>query len=434
MSHMGAAGAEGIVSVRAVTSVEGVAGLADEWRQLWQACNGRRTPFLSFEWAQAWLRYVGPTHPPHVIVAELNGSPVGIVPLVLAPCRIGRCGFDVLETLGGQSCNSIALVAPGKASDVADADAIALVAPGRTREVADAVTGHLLDAFMHGGLRLRLGLVPSSAPFLEALSDSLAARAPGVRLSCRPVSTAPYVPLTAFWDDYLQSLGRRRRKVLGRAQRQLDRTFHSQDVRWLHGEEVEAGLTDLFRLHEARWAGVGIRGLFNLEASRLFHLDVAREFDRLGWLDLSALTLDGRTVSVHLAVVLDGCAYMLRSGRDPALAEFSIGHLHELRLFRAWIAAGLAEADFLRGAEPYKFYWTRTYRTYVELVATGGRGSRVVSPRVVRAWVWLAKFAAARHSPRELVAYLALRRRESRERRLMGVASGGGRHREAPRA
>ena len=270
MSHVGTAGAEAVVSVRAVTSVEGVAGLADEWRQLWQACKGRRTPFLSFEWAQAWLRHFGPTHPPHVIVAELNGSPVGIVPLVLAPCRIGRCGFDVLETLGGQSCNAIALVAPGKASDV-----------------ADAVAGYLRDTFMRGGLRLRLGLVPSSAPFLEALSDALAARAPGVRLSCRPVSTAPYVPLPAFWDDYLQSLGRRRRKVLGRAQRQLDRAFRSQDVRWLHGEEVEAGMNDLFRLHEERWAEVGIRGLFGREVSRRFHIDVAREFDSRGWLDLS---------------------------------------------------------------------------------------------------------------------------------------------------
>jgi hypothetical protein len=124
---------------------------------------------------------------------------------------------------------------------------------------------------------------------------------------------------------------------------------------------------------------------------------------------------------------------MLRSGRDLALAEFSIGHLHDLRLFRSWIAAELAEADFLRGAEPYKFYWTRNSRTYVELVATGGRGSRVLSPRVVRAWLWFARFAAARHSPRELFAYLSLRRREARERRLMGVASGG-RRREVPRA
>lgn len=416
MSHVEPSGAEALATVRAVTSVDGVAGLADAWRQLWQTCGGRRTPFLSFEWAQAWLRHCGAAYRPHVVFVELNGSPAGIVPLVLTPFRIGRCGFDVLETLGGQSCNAIALVAPGKA-----------------REVADAVAGHFHDQFLRRGLRLRLGLVPSEAPFLEALSDALRAHFPAVRLSCRSVSIAPYVPLPAFWDDYLQSLGRRRRKVLGRAQRRLDCTFHSQEVRWLRGEEVETGLNDLFRLHEARWADVGIRGLFNAEASRLFHLDVAREFERRGWLDLSVLTLDERTVSVHFAAILDRCVYMLRSGRDPSLADFSIGHLHDLRLFRAWIAAGIAEADFLRGAEPYKFYWTRNYRTYVELIACGGKGSRVFSPRVVRAWVWFTRFAAARHSPRELFAYLSLRRREARERRLMGVGPGN-RRREVPRA
>ena len=392
------------VRVRAVTGADGVAGLAGQWRALWQACRGRRTPFLSYEWADVWLRHFGSRVTPHVIVVEQDERVIGIVPLALAPYRIGGLGFDVLESLGGQSRNIIALVAPEK-----------------TQVVADAVAGHLGDRARRSRLRLRLDLVPSEEPFLAALTDSLRRCPAGVRLTCRTASTAPYVPLPAYWEDYEQSLGRRRRKVLHRAQRDVDRTFAGQEFRRLGGEQLDAGMKELFRLHQARWAGEGIRGLFTHEASRSFHLDIAREFERLGWLDLSAYLLDGRMVSVHLAAVLDGVVYLLRSGRDPALAGYSVGHLHELRMLRSWIEAGLYEADLLRGAEPYKFYWTRNYRTYVELYAVSNRSMLRASVRLDRFWRRTVRFLQARHSVREVWSYIVLRRRETQERRRMGI-------------
>jgi len=392
------------VQARTVSDLEGVAGLAGEWRRLWQACRGRRTPFLSFEWVEVWLRHVGPQVKLHVIVVEEGGCAIGIMPLVLAAYRIGGLGFDVLETLGGQSRNIMALVAPD-----------------RTRVVADAVARHLGEEARQGGLGLRLDLVPSEEPFLVALSESLKGPPAGMRLTCRAVSLAPYVPLPAFWEDYVHSLSKRRLKVLRRAQRDVDRAFTSQEFRRLEGAQVEAGMSELFRLHQARWAGVGIRGLFTHEASRAFHLDVAREFERLGWLDLTAFLLDGRVVSIHFGAVVDGVVYLLRSGRDPALAAYSVGHLHELRMLRSWIEAGLREADLLRGAEPYKYYWTQNQRTYVELYAVSLRGARAVPLRLERTWRWLVRFVRARHSVRELWSYLMLRRREARERRKMGL-------------
>ncbi len=397
-------GPEGVIRVRSVTGRDGVSGLAGEWHDLWQACRGRRTPFLSFEWAEVWLRHFGSRAAPHVIVIEEDERLIGIVPLALVPYRICGFGFDVLETLGGQSRNIIALVAPE-----------------RTHAVAGAVARYLAGLAERGRLRLRLDLVPSEEPFLGALGDSLRRHLSGVRLTCRAVSTAPYVPLPAFWDDYAHSISKRRWKVLRRAQRDVGRAFQSQEFRRLEGDELEAGMAGLFRLHQTRWAGAGIRGLFTHPASRMFHLDLAREFERLGWLDLTAYLLDGRVVSVHLAAILDGVAYLLRSGREPALARYSVGHLHELRMLRSWIEAGLHEADLLRGAEPYKYYWTRNQRTYVELYAASRRGMIVLPLGLERFWRWLVRFLQARHSARELWSYLTLRRRETKERRKMGV-------------
>jgi len=400
MSRVETAVAE--ASVRVVTDADSVSALSGAWEHIWRSCQGNRTPFLSFAWVQAWLRHYGATIRPYVLVVEQNCRVVCIMPLAIASCRLGGFGLNVLETLGGQSRNIVALVAPG------------------TEQVAArAVAAHLLSGPLARGVCIRLDLVPSGTPFLDGLSHLLSQG--GAAVSVRDVSRAPYVPLPALWDDYLQSLGRRRRKVLGRAQRSLDRVHRDQVVRWLQSEEVPAGMEHLFRLHQERWSREGIRGLFSDADARSFHLDVARSFDRLGWLSLSLMELDGRTVSAHLAVVLDRTVYLLRSGRDPSLGAYSIGHLHELRLFRYWIAAGMVEADLLRGAEPYKFYWTRNYRTYVQLLAAARPGPSRLVLETIRAWLWLVTFLQARHSPRELLAYISLRWTEARERRKMGI-------------
>ena len=180
-------------------------------------------------------------------------------------------------------------------------------------------------------------------------------------------------------------------------------------------------MNELYRLHQARWSEVGIRGLFRDEPSRAFHNRIARDFDRLGWLRLSSMKVDGRIASVHLVVVLDGVAYLLRSGRDSQFSEHSVGHLHDMQLLRESIEAGLREADFLRGAEPYKFYWTRTYRTYVELIVTRCAGPMPIPASAAYLWLRIARFLSYRHTPRELYGILRIRRWEAQERRRMGI-------------
>ena len=390
--------------VRVLRTFSELDAVADAWHGLWARCERARTPYLSFEWVRTWAGHFGQDGRLFIMLVEDDESILGIMPLTFVKYRLWPFTLDALETVGGESRNLIALVAPGLGAVVAGA-------------VADYLAREVLSA----GRTLRLSLVPSRHLFLQLLVSALEGIRPRISVRVSICNFAPYTPLPALWEDFERSLGRRRRKVLARAQSRLDLSRREVRIRQWHGDEVDDAMRRLFDVHDARWEELGIRGLFHDERNRAFHLDIARQCDRTGWLDLSELEIDGKTASTHLVLVLDGVAYMMRSGRDTSFAKYDVGHLHDLRLLRKWIAMGLREADFLRGAEPYKFYWTPHHRVYVELLAVGSRQRGGVPLSVARVWMRIARFIAHRHPPREVLAYLRQQRGARRELRKMNI-------------
>lgn len=404
MSHRDAPPEAPAFRVRTLTTVRHLEQSADEWHELWKRCEGARTPYLSFEWVRTWAEHYVPDGWLHVLVVEHEGRVVGIMPLMRHRYGVGPFAVFALETVGRESRNLIALVDPRL-----------------TETVIDALAQHLRGRIGAQGLVLHLTLVPSEHPTLHQFVSRLASKRPTIATCLLQSSVAPYVPLPATLSEFARSLGRRRRKVLGSAGKRLGQAYPDMCVRWVHGAETADAMEELFCLHETRWNSAGMRGLFHDARSRSFHVAIARECDRLGWLGLSVMDLDGRAVSAHLVVVLDGVAYMMRSGRDTSLGKLSIGHLHDLKLFAHYINAGCTEVDFLRGAEPYKFYWTRHYRRYVECFAVRSGPLRGLSLSAARTWIWLSQFLSHRHPPGEVLAYIRQRRAISRELRRMGL-------------
>ncbi len=404
MSERGTRGDETSCRVRVLTTVQQLDDTSPAWHALWDRCEGVRMPQLSFEWVRLWLQHYGEEGRLYLILVEQDGQLIGVMPLTRKRWGAGPLSLEFLETAGADSRNLIALVLPGKGA-----------------VVAQALADHLVAAALKRRQVLHLGLVFPEHPFLRQLLEALSASRGVVAVGTTCASVAPYVPLPAFWDDFHRTLGRNRRIILRRARAAADRDFGTWMVLRHRDVEVEKAMNDLFRLHEARWKQARIRGLFNDKRARAFHLAIARECDRLGWLDLTTVEMDGRPASVAFNLVLDRTAFVLRSGRDTSFASYSVGHLHDEALFRRWLEAGVHEADFLRGAEPYKFYWTRRYRVYLDVMVARSWRHGGVPLVLLRAWFAVCSFFAHRHPPGEVLAYLRLRRVYRRELRQMGI-------------
>jgi len=397
--------------VRVLTTLVELDSVADEWRGLWGKCVGLRTPYLSFEWVRTWAVQFRADGRLRILIAENGAEIIGIMPLVLTQYRLWPLTLEALETVGGESRNVIALVT---------SELLATV--------TQAFSAYLVELLSSSRCVLRLWLVPAENPTLKALVAAFAQSGTRTRMQVRVCSFAPYVHLPLVWEQFLLSLDRNRRKSLHRAQKRLDREQREVMLRNCAGDEVEASMLRLFQLHEARWDKASVRGVFHDARNRAFHLEMAQQCDRMGMLDLSELLIDGTTVSVQFACVLDGVAYLMRSGRDTSFAIYDVGHLHSLRLFRKWLAEQRYEADFLRGAEPYKFYWTRRYRVYSELLVMAVTDRGGLPLRLAYAWMRLARFVSHRHPPREIIAYLRMQRATRRGLSQMGIRLNHGRH------
>lgn len=110
-------------------------------------------------------------------------------------------------------------------------------------------------------------------------------------------------------------------------------------------------------LHGARWSERGGPGVLADERVRAFHADAAPELLGAGLLRLYALRLDERIIAALYGFAGKGRFYYYLGGFDPEFRALSPGTLMIGHAIEAAVREGLAEFDFLRGAEPYKYHW-----------------------------------------------------------------------------
>lgn len=223
-----------------------------------------------------------------------------------------------------------------------------------------------------------LALIPTllSLPWDVAILSNLAADAPNAarlaaafaKSGCSVRRSAlwpcPYVDLPATWESYLASLGRNRRQLLRRCERNLEGT-HTVTVTDYAGDTLDAGWQHLVTLHERRWSGAGS---FHDVALQRLHRSFIADMSSRGQLWLATLDLDGRPAAAWYGFNDRHTVYFYQSGRDPALDDLSVGTVLMAKMVRRAIERGLRRFDFLRGDEAYKAHWTSTRRETTELV------------------------------------------------------------------
>ncbi|HLT36280.1 MAG TPA: GNAT family N-acetyltransferase, partial [Enhygromyxa sp.] len=126
-------------------------------------------------------------------------------------------------------------------------------------------------------------------------------------------------------------------------------------------------LDRLFALHDARWQTRGTPGCLADPQVRELHRETASAFARRGCLALYALQLDARVIACLYGFEGDRTLYYYLGGFDPAAAQLSPGVLMLGLVMEDAVRRGLTRFDFLRGAEPYKYWWGAEDRHTVRL-------------------------------------------------------------------
>jgi CelD/BcsL family acetyltransferase involved in cellulose biosynthesis len=390
-------------TIRVVTDPEEFESLAPVWDNLLEKGGDESTMYLTHEWLATRWRHCGEGQILNLLLVERDRRVIGIVPLVRNEYRLGPFRLYALESIGGTSRNYVGLMSPEDRPEVISA---------------------LLDYFkenLHGvSLILRLSLIPGDSQFLRALKGGLAQLSEDLAFEERLKTLAPYIDLPVRWDDYFGSLRGKRRKMLGRMLRNLEKEHGAVEFQLCDADSLEAGLNRFFDLHQERWQAVGISGSFADPRVKEFYREVAWKFLNRGWLYFSSMSVDGKLVSALYGFIFNRKLYFLTYGRDIRYSKYDVGQLHMMHVIKDAISRKLSESDFMQGDEPYKFYWTKSARRYMRVTIIRKGFLPALRLQLLRAFLRL--WDVRQYSLREIWAILSIRRRERKELKRMGLA------------
>jgi CelD/BcsL family acetyltransferase involved in cellulose biosynthesis len=390
------------MAIRVVTDPKEFESLAVVWNELLAKVGDESSMYITHEWLVTWWRYFGEGKRLNLLLFERDGQAIGIVPLIRNEYRIGPFKLDALESITRASCNYMGLVLPDY------------------REEVIAVLLSYLEKNLRGiSVILRLSLIPEDSQLLGMLHRNLATLTKSLVFQERVRTLAPYIDLPSSWEEYYASLGKRRRKVMGKALRALEREHKMVEFRQCKADSLEAILNKFFDLHQERWQAVGLRGSFVDPRDREFYREVARKFLSRNWLHLSYLTIDGDVASMLFSCIYNQKFYAMTEARNIRYAKYSIGHLHHAQVMKDAIDRKLNEFDFLQGDEPYKFYWTKLARKYMQVTIIKRGFLPRLRLQLLR--IFLRLWDVRQYSPREIYTLLSIRRTERKEHKKMGL-------------
>jgi CelD/BcsL family acetyltransferase involved in cellulose biosynthesis len=301
-------------------------GQVDAWRALAEL---RENPFLTPEWAAAWLA----THPddsPFVVLWEREGELRGVLPLVVAKAGAVR----ELRFLGARRGDWF-----GPACAAADEAAM-----------GEAVAA-LLKRERGAWSRLRLDRIDASSAWPQALWEGSGGLAPA---RWRRQDVLPYI---AFGEDgyegYLAARSRNFRSQLGRRRRKIEADHELSFRMTADATELETDFATFFRLHEERWEDRGGSSSAEEDVQSFQRRFAAAALER-GWLRLWTAEVDGEpAASWYGWRIGDRYCYSL-SGLSKEYESAALGTVLLAHTIEQAAAEGASVYDLMWGDEGYK--------------------------------------------------------------------------------
>ena len=300
-----------------------------EWEELFRA-DPEATPFMSPHGRERGGRAWGGSGRPWIVAVRENGRLVGLAPFILrrrGPLRVlGRPGSHPSQDV--------------------------LAPPELRPDVAEAVAAEIVLRRKEWDL-----LAISCFPEDSAIERSMRQR--GLRLRQRRTATYPRIELPGSFDEYLESLPRKRRKDLRRHLRRLD--DGELEIRQVTEPAAIGAAIDRWHALKLSWweakedaeIHAGQRG----PRFAGFLRDLMLLMIPAGLGEVWELRHSGQVVGVEVSLLDRRTFYSWQGGYDLAVAHLGPGKVAIGEGIRLSIAAGRRYYDLMRGADSYKYWY-----------------------------------------------------------------------------
>jgi len=329
--------------------------LQPEWDELFRN-NQRHSPFQTWTWVAAWLKYIAGPHELHIICWRCDeGQLQFVLPLIFRKTGrpLTRSRIVLVCSYGTECSDHIGCLS-------------LLTHESRIAEFSTRA----LNKCFGDSVRIELGNLSTFTNYPDKLKSRVQEGGRIVRLTKQAI--CPVVDLPTSWEEYLQRLSVNFRSQIRRTYKRIvnddNLTFRSVAV-----SDASSFTHELIRLNRKRIADKGETSSLENEKFRRFLHDAipGMAANGIAWMDelmdgekVVATALNfvwGDTVYYYLGGFADGA-----KGLRPGTALFALA-------MKRCIENGISRYDFLRGAEHYKYRWGAkdTYTYHLDVYPSG---------------------------------------------------------------
>jgi CelD/BcsL family acetyltransferase involved in cellulose biosynthesis len=330
------------IRVETISDYQAFLDLEPVWNEVAEAA-GLDHPFLEHAWVRTWWECFGAGSTLQILVLKAGDQTVAIAPLILTPIRmwgikVRRLGFFYN-------------------AHVPRAD---FLIAQRPEEAYRAIWNHLSRSRTWD--LLQLCQLPEGSATLEAI--------PGLAAPdhCQIVTwlsgASPYLPLSASWGQYLDSLPGKHRANLRNRFKRLNGIGPVEVELITSGEKLTDALEAGLQLEAAAWKGEARTAISCDPDVSKFYSTLARRAAERGWMRLDFLRAGPQRVAFDYSLSYKNRIHLLKLGYDPAYAPYSPSNLLLFMVLQSAFERGVREYDFLGESADWKVQWTKHSRPH----------------------------------------------------------------------
>ena len=295
-----------LLNVKLIRALSDLELHAAAWDNL-VASLPEQMPFSSHAWIATFLQYrLSPERQWCCMLAYEGSELVGVLPLIITPCRV--CGFPShqLQNPKGAHTRSVGLVA----------------APGKEAEVVESFLSSL-DRVDPKWCSVYFEQIPASSPLIQNLDHGVH----GMQSFHEFNNMGAYLPTIGNFDDFRSSLKKSFRTNLTTATNRLNR-YKNFNYEFLEGEKANpADLERFMKVEVINWKGQAGSAIIQSSDLIEFYSQLANRLARRGWLEWHFLMTEGKTIAGNLAMRCCRTLFIWKLGYDEDYAKCSPGTL-----------------------------------------------------------------------------------------------------------
>ena len=331
------------LSIELIEDYEAFVRLGPIWNHLVKEA-GLDYPFIRHEWIRTWWDNFEHHGRLHIVVVKQGEEPIAIAPLMIDQGRLYGCSVRRLRGIANVYTERF--------------DFILTRLP---KEACQAIWKHLAARSSEWDL-LELRQVTEGSSVGQYLP--LCAFEDDFLFGKWHCSDGPYIPINRPWEAYLKGLSKKHVSNLRGRSKGLHRVGDVKHEIVTGSDHLDEILNEAFVLEAAAWKGEAGTAILNRADRQGFYRQLMKQAAERGWMRLHFLTLNGKRISVQLALLHGNKLHVLKSGYDPQYAQFAPSLLLcEMMLKDAW-KQNLAEVDFLGDSERWKLDWAGHTRSH----------------------------------------------------------------------